>query len=96
MDISSLGVIVRIQMLAKMCQLSSTAALADHELKLWVYDVLPVLRRQGEPFALPASERANAALLTSGAVTTRINRLAERNLVRRGPSFSDGPPHHAR
>ena len=89
MDVSSLGVVVRIQMLAKLCQLSSTAALADHDLKPWEYDVLSALRRQGEPFALPASELANAALLTSGAMTTRIDRLADRNLVRRRPSKVD-------
>ncbi len=89
MDVSSLGVIVRIQMLAKLCQQSSTRALVEHGLKPWEYDVLSALRRQGEPFALPATDLATAALLTSGAMTTRIDRLANRNLVRRRSSKLD-------
>jgi len=41
------------------------------------------LRRQGEPFIMAASELADSALLTSGAMTNRIDRLEEDQLVRR-------------
>ena len=89
MDVAPLGVVVRIQMLAKLLQRRTTAALKNHGLKHWEYDVLSVLRRQGAPFELSASEIADAALLTSGAMTTRIDGLEQRGLVRRRPSKAD-------
>jgi DNA-binding MarR family transcriptional regulator len=89
MNVSSLGVVVRVQMLAKLLQQRTTAALRRHGLKLWEYDVLSVLRRQGDRFELPATEIAELALLTSGAMTTRIDGLEERGLVRRRRSKSD-------
>lgn len=89
-DVSALGVVVRIQMLGKLLQRRTTAALARHELKHWEYDVLSVLRRQGQPFELPATDIARAALLTTGATTTRIDGLESRGLVRRRKSKSDG------
>ena len=89
MNVSSLGVVVRVQMLAKLLQQRTTEALKQHGLKHWEYDVLSVLRRQGEPFELPATEIADAALLTSGAMTTRIDGLEERGLVTRRRSQLD-------
>ena len=89
-DVSALGVVVRIQLLGKLLQQQATAALAKHDLKLWEYDVLSVLWRQGAPFELPATEIARAAMLTSGAMTTRIDGLEERGLVERRRSESDG------
>lgn len=88
-DVSSLGVAVRIQVLAKLLQRSASGALRRHGLKPWEYDVLSVLRRQGTPFELPASDIATAALLTTGAMTTRIDGLEQRGLVRRRRSRTD-------
>ena len=89
-DVSALGVIVRIQMLAKLLKRQTTTALEKHGLKHWEYDVLSVLRRQGAPFEMAATDIARAALLTSGALTTRIDGLESRGLVRRRRSQSDG------
>ena len=89
-DSSALGVVVRIQMLAKLLQRRSTRALAVHGLKHWEYDVLSVLRRQGEPFELPATEIAKESVLTTGAMTTRIDGLQERGLLRRKKNRNDG------
>ena len=88
-DLSSLGVVVRIQVIAKRLQQQTTKALEEHGLKHWEYDVLSVLRRQGDPFELPATEIADAAFLTSGAMTTRIDGLEGRGLVKRRRSKSD-------
>jgi DNA-binding MarR family transcriptional regulator len=88
-DVSALGIIVRIQVLAKLQQQSTAAALKRHGLKHWEYDVLSVLRRQGAPFEMPATDIAEAAMLTSGAMTTRIDGLEERGLVTRRRSRSD-------
>jgi DNA-binding MarR family transcriptional regulator len=90
MNVSALGVVVRIQMLAKLLGKRTASVLKDHGLKHWEYDVLSVLRRQGEPFELPSTELADAALLTTGAMTTRIDGLEKRGLVRRRKSRQDG------
>lgn len=82
-DWSGLSIVVRVQLLAKLMRTDAEEALAPLDLKLWEYDVLSALRRQGPPFELPASGLARASLLTSGAMTTRIDRLAEKRLVRR-------------
>ena len=89
MKVSSLGIVVRVQMLGKLLQQRTSDALKKHGLKHWEYDVLSVLRRQGEPFEMPATDIARAALLTTGAMTTRIDGLEERRLVRRRQSKSD-------
>lgn len=85
----ALASVVRIQRLAKHLQSRTALALAEHDLKPWEYDVLSVLRRQGSPYELPATEIARAALLTSGAMTTRIDGLQDRGLVRRHSSRQD-------
>lgn len=88
-DVSPLGIVVRIQMLAKLLQQRTTRALKAHGLKHWEYDVLTVLRRQGQPFEMPATEIADQALLSSGAMTTRIDGLEERGFVTRRRSETD-------
>ena len=89
LDCSGLAIVVRIQRLAKLLHQGAERVLAPLDLKLWEYDVLSALRRQGEPCAWPASDLARAALLTSGAMTTRIDRLADKGLVLRQPRSCD-------
>jgi DNA-binding MarR family transcriptional regulator len=83
LDCSSLGVVVRVQLLAKLANENAEQALERFSLKLWEYDVLSALRRQGKPYELLGSELARASMLTSGTVTTRIDGLERRKLVRR-------------
>ena len=89
LDCSSLGVVVRVQLLAKLLSDNAEQALKDHGLKLWEYDVLSALRRQGKPYEMLASELAEASLLTSGTITTRIDGLEERGLAKRRPNQDD-------
>jgi DNA-binding MarR family transcriptional regulator len=89
LDLSHLGIAIRIEMLAKLMRRGTARSLAEVGLKTWEYDVLSVLRRQGEPFELPATELARASLLTSGAMTTRIDHLESHQLVAREPDPDD-------
>lgn len=89
LDCSALGVVVRVQLLAKLLSDDAEQALNRLGLKLWEYDVLSALRRQGKPFEMLASELAQASLLTSGTITTRIDGLEERGLVKRRPDRND-------
>jgi cytochrome b561 len=89
LDCQALSIVVRVQLLAKLMGKSAERALAPLNLKLWEYDVLSALRRQGRPYLMPASELARASMLTSGAMTTRIDRLEERGLVARVADAED-------
>ena len=89
LDVSALGIAIRVEMLAKLMRRGTTRNLARVGLKPWEYDVLSALRRQGEPYQLPARELALASLLTAGAMTTRIDHLEHRQLVRREPDPDD-------
>jgi DNA-binding MarR family transcriptional regulator len=89
LDCSSLSVVVRVLFLSKIFRQSAERALAPVQLKLWEYDVLSALRRQGPPFQLPATGLARASMLTTGAMTNRIDRLEERGLVVRATDPAD-------
>lgn len=83
LDSEPMGVVLRIQALAKILGEKAALRLQEHDLQWWQYDVLSSLRRQGEPYTLAATELADSALLTSGAMTNRIDRLEQEGLVRR-------------
>lgn len=90
LDPEPMGVILRIQALAKILGEQTSLRLQEYNLQWWQYDVLSTLRRQGEPFTLPATALAESAMLTSGAMTNRIDRLEELDLVRRMKDPHDG------
>ena len=52
-------------------------------LGLWAFDVLATLRRQGPPFRLNPRELVRSTMLTSGAMTNRLDRLETQGLLRR-------------
>lgn len=83
LDSEPMGVILRIQALAKMLGDQTAMRLQAFDLQWWQYDVLSALRRQGKPFVMAATELADTTMLTSGAMTNRIDRLESEGLVRR-------------
>lgn len=89
LDRDALGVVLRVQALARRFEEQVAACLDAFGLAWWQYDVLSALRRQGPPYALGASELAAAGELTSGALTTRIDRLVEAGLVERRRGETD-------
>lgn len=83
LDTASLGVVIRVMTLYRAFSRQAARALERLDLELWEYDVLSALRRQGEPYALPATRLARETDLSSGAMTNRIDRLEAERLVRR-------------
>jgi DNA-binding MarR family transcriptional regulator len=83
LDADAMGVVLRIQALEKILGDQAAERLQEFGLHWWQYDVLSTLRRQGPPFAMAATELADAGMLTSGAMTNRIDRLEHKGLVRR-------------
>jgi DNA-binding MarR family transcriptional regulator len=52
-------------------------------LEPWEFDVLAALRRAGPPYELSPSDLLAQTLVTSGTMTTRVEKLAARGLVQR-------------
>lgn len=89
LDTTSLGVVIRVMTLYRSLSRQATRALEPLDLELWEYDVLSALRRQGAPYALPATRLARETDLSSGAMTNRIDRLESRGFVRRRQDRND-------
>ena len=83
LDTASLGVVIRVMSLYRKFLRQATEALEAVGLELYEYDVLSALRRQGEPFSLPATGLARETGLSSGAMTNRVDKLEARGFVRR-------------
>jgi len=64
--------------------------LADAGLKVGEFDVLTPLRRSGYPYTLTPTQLYEAALISSGGMTSRLDRLERMNLIERQPDPSDG------
>ncbi|MGQ7297645.1 MarR family winged helix-turn-helix transcriptional regulator [Quadrisphaera sp. KR29] len=89
LDASPLLVLSRVSRLAHHLERARAQAFAATELVQWEFDVLAALRRSGAPHELSPSALAAATLVTSGTMTTRIDRLAARALVERRPDPAD-------
>ena len=89
LETDSLGVVIRITSLSRAFLRRATDAIAPLDLELFEYDVLSALRRQGRPYALPATGLAKETGLSSGAMTNRIDKLESRGFVTRQADKSD-------
>jgi len=89
LDTSGFEVVGRILVLSDHLRRRVGDALAPLGLGLWGFDVLATLRRQGPPFRLTPTELSQATMLTSGAMTNRLDRLEEAGLVRRDRNPDD-------
>lgn len=90
LDVAPLHVLSRISRLADILDERRATAFVEHGLQAHEFDVLSVLRRAGEPFELTAGELASRTHVTSGTMTSRLDRLGARGLVARHPDPLDG------
>ncbi len=89
LNASAMGVVGRILRLAAGLQRRGEESLAPFNLSMWQFDVLATLRRAGAPFRLSPTQLMRAVMLTSGAMTNRLDRLETAGLVRREPDPAD-------
>ena len=89
LDPSGVEVLWRISFIHKALRRAAVKRLSDLDLPNWAFDVLSALRRQGPPFELSPSALCEASILTSGAMTNRLDRLEAAGLVRRHPDPND-------
>ncbi|MFI9241832.1 MarR family winged helix-turn-helix transcriptional regulator [Streptomyces sp. NPDC053086] len=73
----------RIQRLARVVDKSARAAAAAHGVEHGEFDVLTTLQRSGPPYTLTAGAFLKASMVTSGAITNRIDKMEAKGLVER-------------
>ena len=89
LDSSPIAVIGRVSRLSRLIDRRLAENFAAFGLENWMYDVLATLRRGGAPYALTAGDLVRRTMVTTGAITHRIDRLAERGLVERAAAPDD-------
>ncbi|CCH19860.1 MarR family winged helix-turn-helix transcriptional regulator [Micromonospora lupini] len=89
LDPDPLLIIGRIQWLAEVLDTALRPPFAEVDLGNGEFDVLAALRREGAPYTLTAGQLSQRMLVTTGAVTKRVDRLVTRGLVSRSVSDID-------
>ena len=89
LELGPVAVFSRISRLARHLDLARREAFLAHGIESWEFDVLSALRRAGTPYELSPGRLLRATLVTSGTMTNRIDRLADRGLVERHPDPGD-------
>ena len=89
LDLAPVEVFSRIGRLARLLDRARRQAFTAHRIEPWEFDVLAALRRAGAPYELSPGRLLHETLVTSGTMTNRVDRLAERGLVARLPDPAD-------
>jgi DNA-binding MarR family transcriptional regulator len=90
LDFSPLEVLSRVGRLAKLLERARKNAFTKSKIEAWEFDVLAALRREGHPYQLSPKALLQQTLVSSGTMTNRIDRLVERDFVRRLEDPNDG------
>lgn len=83
LDVSPMAVIGRISRAEAILDRRIAAVLAEHDLLPGEFDLLAALRRAGAPHRLTVGEMLASTMVTSGAITNRLNRLVAKGFVTR-------------
>lgn len=89
LDVSPQGVIGRLHRLAARLTEELVAVYGRYGLGEGEFDVLATLRRAGAPYELAPGDLARQTMVSSGAVTKRVDRCVEQGWVTRRVSDAD-------
>ncbi|MBY6199243.1 MarR family winged helix-turn-helix transcriptional regulator [Vibrio hangzhouensis] len=89
LDTEPMAMMGRLMRIAKYMETKVAELHKKYELKLGEFDVLATLRRSGKPYRLTPSELINTMMLTSGAMTNRLDKLESKGLISREHSKED-------
>lgn len=81
LDASPMAIFGRILRAARYTDQALQTVFKEYDLDFGLFDVLASLRRHGPPHELPPSELNKWCMLTSGAMTKRLDRLERRGLI---------------
>jgi DNA-binding MarR family transcriptional regulator len=88
-DVSPIAVIGRVHSLAEWLTEQRTALYAEYALGPGEFDVMAALLRSGAPHEMTPTAIADWTVVSSGAVTKRVDRCVEQGWVTRRPGQSD-------
>ena len=89
-DVSDLSVAGRLLRCSSLLHQRIEQALRPLDLSFGDFDVINTLRREGGRDGLHPKDLTTEALITTGAMTTRLNRLERNGLIVRTPDPDDG------
>lgn len=89
LDASPLEVVGRLLLCARHLEQALVAAVRPFGLSFADFDVLNTLRRRDDPGGTNPSELARSSLVTTGAMTSRLDRLTRSGLIERTPDPTD-------
>lgn len=90
LDPSPMAVISRVSRLGRIFDRRVEEVFAKYGLNQSQFGVLAALRRAGPPYCLSPTELYNSLLISSGAMTNRLERLETAGFIRRLPDPEDG------
>lgn len=89
LDTDPMAMMGRLMRIAKYMETKVADLHKKYDLKLGEFDVLATLRRSGKPYRLTPSELIDTMMLTSGAMTNRLDKLETKGLILREHSKED-------
>lgn len=89
LEVWPMGVIGRISRLAHHIENRLNPVFEHHNITSGEFDVLATLRRSGAPYQLTPTVLLKSAMLTSGAMTNRLNRLEQAGFIIRDNAPDD-------
>jgi DNA-binding MarR family transcriptional regulator len=81
LDPEPLAIVGRVIVLAQHLEQSVNLALAVHEISLGQFDILATLRRHSPRGGLTPKQLLNSVVLSSGGMTSRLDRLEREQLI---------------
>jgi len=89
LDVSPMAVLGALSEAANLSRERLATVFARFGLQSGEFDVLATLRRSGAPYALTPTALYEATMVTSGAITARLDRLEKAGLISRAPHPAD-------
>lgn len=89
LDPEALGLVGRVLILAKSLEASVETALQKHDMSLGQFDILATLRRNTEHRGLTPTQLLQSVVLSSGGMTSRLDKLEAAGLIEREADPTD-------
>ncbi|HKO38695.1 MAG TPA: MarR family transcriptional regulator [Solirubrobacterales bacterium] len=89
LDLETMALAARLLSVGRMIDARIGALAAEHEMTVGEGDILLTLRRSGPPYRLLPTQLTESLLVSSGTMTSRLDRLERRGLVERVPNPED-------
>lgn len=89
-DVSPMAVIARLSRLSRIFERRVEDLYSEFGLNQSQFGVLAALRRAGPPYCLSPTDLYNSLLISSGAMTNRLERLSASGYITRVPDPRDG------